>query len=190
MKNLFTLILILFLMNYCFAQDEIIAGCNNQKSNQDKITFLYLSLGIGMKYFPIRPEGVYYKNDPKYKIDYANMLNIGIKLSTAEKHFFITELKYFRSPIYSYGVHHDVFIITLLYKYRLEILKNIAAASQIGYNIYTNKEKNYFFSNALDIGIEYQIGNVNIFLKNNLNINIFTGAYLPSFLFAGIIFSI
>lgn len=115
---------------------------------------------------------------------------MGIKLSKSHQHFFITELKHYRAPILSYGITDNIFVLTFYYKYNLELFDNFSAFSQFGFNTYSNRESKYFFSNALDLGIEYQISKINLFVRNGFNLNVFSGVYLPTFLFTGVVINI
>lgn len=184
------LLSLIILPGLSFAQENIIYPIDGDKSKNNTETILSLSAGIGLKYFIFKPEGDYFKDDPRYKSDYASFANMGIKLSKTIEHYFITELKYYRAPIHSDGMSHSIFVLTFYYKYKFELFDNFSPFSQFGFNIYSNKEQKYFFSNALDLGIEYQISNVNLFVRNGFNFNVFSGAYLPSFLFTGVIINI
>lgn len=184
------LFLLIFMVGTLFAQERIIYSIEVDKSKNNTETILSFSAGIGMKYFIFKPEAKYYEADPMYNINYASFLNIGIKITKNNHHFLITELKQYKSPIHSYDVSYNIFVLTFYYKFKFEMFDNFSAFSQFGYNIYSNKEKKYFFSTAWGLGIEYQISSVNLFVKNSFNFNVFSGAYLPSFLFTGVIFNI
>jgi len=185
-----TLFILIIWPGLSFAQENNIYPIEVDKIKSNTETILSFSAGIGLKYFILKPEGKYFEDDPRYSSDYASFVNMGIKLSKTIEHFFITELKHYRSPIHSYGISYNIFVLTFYYKYKFELFDNFSAFSQFGFNIYSNKEQKYFFSNALDLGIEYQISNVNLLVKNGFNLNIFSGAYLPSFLFTGVIINI
>lgn len=165
---------------------ETTSYTNLDLSTNDEFAHAFIGFGLGLKYFISSPEGKYFDNDPRYETDYCGMLNIGIPLSNRDIHFFISELKYYRTPIHSYGKQYNLYLITLLYRYKVKLGSPLSISPQIGFNFYSNIDKDYFFSNAIDLNVEYNIDRIIIFLKNGININLFSGARLPYFILSGI----
>ena len=163
---------ILFMFFYLFLIFMTEVCSQNEADSINNTTTYYLFTGLGYKYHFTKVDTYSYDTYEVYKNRYAFSLGIAADFWGGQKHFIGLEIIGFP---YVYGDHlmspqYFSLITSLFYRRNIHILNNIVFFPAAGLTFFSN-DPAHMLTMYVDMGISYDLGNYELFIKNSFRIS-------------------
>lgn len=160
-----TKIIILFLTVLILIKTEVYPQNDVDSLSHTRI---YISAGLGYKYHFTKIEPYPYSFEEAYKNHYAFIFNIAADFWGGQKHIIGLELLGYP---YKYGdgsmsPKYFTLISNFFYRRNIHLSNNITLFPAGGLSFFSN-DPVHMLTVYLDIGISYDLGNYEVFLKNS-----------------------